>query len=87
MTTYQMSIQAGIGAGEIQSARQQETRYRIEERFSEFQNSDGLTLPFHYELRFTKELQNGSTKLLEWDVAVSRVLNNVSLDPQNFQIK
>ena len=87
MTTYQMSIQAGIGATETQSARQQETRYRIEERFSDFENSDGLTLPFHYELRFTKELQDGSTKLLEWDLTVNRVLNNVSLDPQNFQVK
>jgi hypothetical protein len=87
MTTYQVSIQAGIGANDVESARQQETRYRIEERFGDFQNSDGLTLPFHYELRFTKELQNGFTKLLEWDVAVTRVLNNVSLDPRNFQIK
>ena len=87
MTSYQMSIRAGIGATEVESAQQQETRYRIEERFSDFQNSDGLTLPFHYELRFTKELQNGFTKLLEWDATVTRVLNNVSLDPRNFQIK
>jgi hypothetical protein len=87
MTTYQVSIQSGIGATEVDSARQQETRYRIEERFSDFQNSDGLTLPFHYELRFTNELQNGFTKLLEWDATVTRVLNNVSLDPRNFQIK
>ena len=87
MTSYQVSIRAGIGASEVESAQQQETRYRIEERFSDFQNSDGLTLPFHYELRFTKELQNGFTKLLEWDATVTRVLNNVSLDPRNFQIK
>jgi len=87
MTTYQMSIHAGIGLSETQTAQQQETRYRIEERFSDFKNSDGLTLPFHYELRFTNELQNGFTKLLEWDATVTRVLNNVSLDPRNFQIK
>ena len=87
MTAYAMSIRAGIGASEVESAQQQETRYRIEERFSDFQNSEGLTLPFHYELRFTKELQNGFTKLLEWDATVTRVLNNVSLDPRNFQIK
>jgi hypothetical protein len=87
MTAYQMSIRAGIGASEVESAQQQETRYRIEERFSDFQNSDGLTLPFHYELRFTKELQNGFTKLLQWDATVTRVLNNISLDPRNFQIK
>jgi hypothetical protein len=86
MTTYQMSIHPAIGRIEIESAREQETRYRIEERFSDFQNSDGLTMPFHYELRFTKEL-TGFTKLLEWDVTVSHVMNGISLDPRNFQIK
>jgi hypothetical protein len=87
MTTYQMSIHSGIGATEIESARQQETRYRIEEQFSDFRTSDGLTLPFRYQLRFTKELQNGFTKLLEWDATIDRVSNNISLDPRNFQIK
>ena len=43
------------------------------------------TLPSHYDLRFTEELQNGFTKSLEWDVTTTRVLNNVSLDPRNFQ--
>jgi hypothetical protein len=87
MTTYRAAIAPGIGASEIQSARLQETRYRIEERFSDFKNSDNLTLPSHYDLRFTEELGTGFTKFLEWDVTIGGISNNVSLDPRNCQIK
>jgi hypothetical protein len=84
MTSYELTIRPTV-VSEINNARQQETRYRIEERFSEFKVVDGLTLPSHYDLRFTEELQNGFTKSLEWDITTTRVLNNVSLDPRNFQ--
>jgi hypothetical protein len=53
--------------------------------FGDFRTVDGLTLPSHYDLRFTEELQNGFTKSLEWDITTTRVLNKVSLDPRNFQ--
>jgi len=84
MTSYELTIRPTV-VSEIENARQQETRYRIEERFGDFKVVDGLTLPSHYDLRFTEELQNGFTKSLEWDVTTTRVLNNVSLDPRNFQ--
>jgi hypothetical protein len=75
------------GGTDIASARQQETRYRIEERFGDFKAADGLTLPSHYELRFTEELQSGFTKSVLWTVEVTRVLNNVPLDARNFEVK
>lgn len=84
MTSYELTIRPTV-VSEIKNARQQEIRYRIEERFGDFKVVDGLTLPSHYDLRFTEELQNGFTKSLEWDVTTTRVLNNVSLDPRNFQ--
>jgi len=84
MTSYELTIRPTV-VSEIENARQQEIRYRIEERFGDFKVVDGLTLPSHYDLRFTEELQNGFTKSLEWDVTTTRVLNNVSLDPRNFQ--
>ena len=74
------------GSSDIDSARRQQTRYRIEERFGDFKLADGLTLPSHYELRFTEELAGGFTKSVEWQVNTTRVLNNVTLDPRNFQI-
>lgn len=73
-------------SGDVNSARQQQTRYRIEERFSDFKTVDGLTLPSRYDLRFQEELQSGFTKLVEWDISTTRVMNNVSVDARNFQI-
>jgi hypothetical protein len=76
-----------LGSGsDVGSARQQQTRYRIEERFSDFKANDGLTLPSHYELRFTEELQSGFTKSVVWNVDTTRVLNNVTIDARNFDI-
>ncbi|MBZ5615024.1 MAG: hypothetical protein LAO23_13520 [Acidobacteriia bacterium] len=92
-TIYAVSVHAGLGmsdsgegASEIESARQNQTRYRIEEKFGDFKTADGLTLPNHYDLRFQQELQNGFTKQVEWEVNVTRVLNNISVDARNFQI-
>jgi hypothetical protein len=88
MTIYKAKIGAGIApGGELSSANRQETRYRIEERFSDFHSVDGLTMPSKYELRFTQELANGFTKSVEWDVEVSQIQNNVPLDPRNFEFK
>ena len=88
MTIYKVTITGGIGEfGETSSARKQETRYRIEERFSEFKAVDGLTLPNHYDLRFTLELDNGFTKAIEWEVRALGILNNQSVDPRSFEVK
>ena len=90
-TVYEASQHVGLSpfgaaAGDQATARQQQTRYRIEERFSDFKTADGLTLPSSYDLRFTEELQNGFTSSVVWTVTTTRVLNNVTLDPKNFQI-
>ena len=99
-TVYTISEHAGLGQGldvtgggvapgiasEEMSARQQQTRYRIEERFSDFKTADGVTLPSHYDLRYQQELHTGFTKLVEWDITTTRVLNNVPVDARNFAI-
>jgi hypothetical protein len=99
-TVYTVSVHAGLGVsgapaevggtlaagGDVSTARQQETRYRIEERFSDFKTIDGLSLPSRYDLRFQEELQNGFTKTVEWETTATRVLNNVSVDARNFQV-
>jgi hypothetical protein len=90
MSLYTVSRAAGLLAatdgGEEKSARQQETRYRIEEHFGDFRTNDGVTLPWHYELRFTEELQNGFTKSLVWDTQVQSVSNNVPIGAKNFEL-
>jgi hypothetical protein len=74
-------------ASETTNARQQQTRYHLEERFSEFQTIDGLTLPARYDIRFTEELQSGRTTSYEWEILESSINNNISLDPRNFDVK
>lgn len=89
-----ISDQAGLttpsnapGPDVTQSSKQKETRYTIEERFSDFKTADGLTLPTKYDIHFTEELQNGTTNVYEWDLTADEVSDNMSLDPKNFQVK
>lgn len=86
-----LSSQANNPSGGVSdptaSAHQQETRYTLEERFSDFKTADGMTLPSHYEIHFTQELQDGRTTLYEWDATFNQVSHNVTLDPRNFQVK
>ena len=67
------------------SAGQQQLRYTIEERFGEFQTDNGITLPHHYDLQYTEELQSGQTRLYDWDMTVEKLDNNVNPDPSNFR--
>ena len=87
LTTYKASQQTGLGEGELATARKLPTRYEIEERFSDFKTTDGLTLPSHYELRFTVEQETGFTKSVAWEVRTSSVMNNLSIDPRSFEVK
>jgi hypothetical protein len=88
MSTYKVKITSGIGlGGEKSSARRQETRFLIEERFSDFQAKDGLTLPTHYDVRFTSELASGFTKSVEWEVTAYDIRNNQSIDERSFRVQ
>ena len=51
------------------------------------QTDNGITLPRHYDLRYTQEPQNGSTRAYDWEITADKVITNISLDPANFQIK
>ena len=77
----------GIGRNVQASASQRQIRYTIEERFSDFQTDNGITLPRHYDLRYTQESRNGGTHLYDWDMTTDKVMNNIGLDAANFQIK
>lgn len=92
MTTYSLNLVSGMapganGADITQSVKQKETRYTIEEKFSDFRTAEGLTLPAKYVIHFTQEFQNSTTEVFEWDIAADEVSNNLSLDPRNFEIK
>ena len=80
-------IQTRTSSDAVQGSRQQVTRYRIEEKFSDFKAADGLTLPNHYSIQFTQEPQDGKTTVWNWDITTTRILENATLDPRNFEVK
>jgi hypothetical protein len=86
-TVYTMSVGFTTVPGEVGSARQQATRYRLEERFSDFKTTDGFTLPTRYNIQFTPELQSGGSNVSEWDIRDIQSKSNVALDPKNFEVK
>jgi hypothetical protein len=87
MTIYSMVWEPGVGRDARSGPNQRQIRYTIEERFSDFQTDSGITLPRHYDLRYTQEPQNSPTRSYDWDMTADKVFTNIGLDPANFQIK
>ncbi len=86
-TVYTLNIGISVVNAETANARQQQSRYRLEERFGDFKTIDGLTLPTDYTIRFTRESQNGGTTVSEWEIQESDLTNNTPLDERNFAVK
>lgn len=60
MTVYSLTVRAQMGTSDIATARQQDTRYQIEERFADFKSVDGLNLPQRWTIEFTFENGGGA---------------------------
>jgi hypothetical protein len=86
-TIYFLVWEPGIGRDALASPNHRQIRYTVEERFSNFQTENGITLPHHYDLRYTQEPQNGATRAYDFDMTVEKIFTNISADPANFQIK
>ena len=79
-TTKEGMVQGGAGA----QAEQQPSRYRLQEKFSDFKTVDGFTLPTRDEIQLLQEVQSGRTRLFEWDLSDLDVSNNRPVDARNF---
>src|SRR5664279_1737150 len=79
MTVYSMTISPQMGASEIATARQQETRYRLEERFADFKSVDGLTLPQRWTIEFTFE--NGAGAMADAQNLTATVTGEAGIIP------
>jgi hypothetical protein len=86
-TVYTLSIGSNVGQDITLSAKQRPERIRLEERFSNFKDVDGVRLPEHWNIQFTRELPSGSTTVSEWDLTAAQISNNIGLDPRNFEVK
>jgi hypothetical protein len=56
MSVYSLTISPQMGMSDIATARQNDTTYRLEERFGDFKTFDSLTLPTQWEVRFTEDI-------------------------------
>jgi hypothetical protein len=86
-SVYKLQPSNTMIGGETAMARRQSRRSQVEERFSDFKSADGLTLPTHYDLRFTLETENGFSKSIEWEVKAVSIGNNVPIDDRSFEVK
>jgi hypothetical protein len=86
-TVYSISIGNLPGGTIVESVNLRAVRSSLEERFSDFKSVDGLTLPTHWNIQFTRELPDGSTTLSDWDLKEDQITNNMGLDPRNFEMK
>jgi hypothetical protein len=86
-TVYSTSVGNNVGATITESSKLLPERSTLEERFSDFKTEDGITLPTHWNIQFTRELPNGSTAVTEFDLKEDQIKNNVGLDPRNFEVK
>jgi hypothetical protein len=86
-SVYSISVGNNLDADITKSASLLPERSSLEERFSDFRTFDGMTLPTHWNLQFTRELPDGSTSIAEWDLREDQVRNNVGLDPRNFEVR
>ena len=69
------------------AAKQRETRYTVEERFSDFKTAEGLTLPDEIFDPLHRRTSERHDQVYEWDLTADEVSNNQPLDPKNFQVK
>ena len=83
-TVYSMAVMPNMGPSITSSSKQQEIRYTIEERFADFKTENGVTLPSTYSLEYTQETQSGRTTVLHWDMTATQTVDNIGLDPKNF---
>ena len=86
-TEYSTSVANNVGADITKSSKLMPERSMLEEDFSDFQTADGLTLPTHWVLHFTRELPDGNTTISAWDLKTNEITNNMGLDPRNFEVK
>lgn len=85
-TFIQHTEPAPLPATAAQPVAQSETRYTLEEDFSEFKEVDGLTLPTVWTIRMTAEISGGNS-LLRWTVQFEKLSHNVTIQPAELAIE
>jgi hypothetical protein len=85
LTVYSLELSPQLQPTETMTARQTVSRYRVEERFSNFQTFGGLTMPTRWNLRYILQAEAGV--IMEYDIALREVRNNPVISPADFAIQ
>ncbi len=85
-TIYKLTLSAPMGRTSVESARQLDTRYTLEEWFSDFRSTDELDLPTQWTIRLTLETGLGNF-MGKWDMTFPQISHNLSIDPQIFVLR
>ncbi|HMK22047.1 MAG TPA: hypothetical protein VK466_06910 [Terriglobales bacterium] len=86
MTVYSLTITGSLDPNAPASETEGETRYQLEERFSDFKDIDHLTLPGRWTIQFSYGMQS-PVSISRYDVVEEKISHNVSLDPKSFELK
>lgn len=70
-TIYSVEIAREMGHDQRKTHETEETRYRLEEWFSDFHDAQGLTIPTKWQLLYSSE-GTGRTLQLRWSINVDR---------------
>lgn len=81
---YEYVVSARQGSRAEASVSQRDTRYKLVEDFSDFQDTEKLMLPHKYTIDLTVELPN-RTQTLEWAINFVDFSFNQSIDPRAFK--
>jgi hypothetical protein len=85
LTVTTLTIEPQLIGGETMTSKQQAVRYRIEQKFSDFRDFDGLTLPGTCT---TLLIADGyQTVQLRYTSKFENIQHNLQLDGRNFQMK
>jgi hypothetical protein len=85
-TEYERVIPAQLGSGPDASASLRETRYKLEENFSDFKEVSGLTLPHTYRIQVRMDGQGGSREY-EWTINLTEFRFNQKIDQESFNVE
>ena len=84
-TEYKRTASASMGRTPDESSRQQETRLKVTEDFSDYKEFEGVMVPSKYKLHYSISGQNGTTEIA-WTASFSEFAINQKLDPGTFAV-
>ena len=86
-TQYELVISTRIAAGGVDNqARQQETRYKMVERFADYKKEGDLNLPHSYLLEFDMTKTTGSSSE-KWEIKLEQFAFNQQIDANSFNVE